>query len=1057
MDAVECAEEKMATNEVPASAELKKKDCVRDLPMKPESRNMLGPSALYVSAGSNWPDRSPHPCTDLLGGYSSNRCVTSSVETESPSTNPYSMNDAGLVVEELTLSNYQNPNLASTSHLNIREGMRSTQSQWQQLFQLTGRHSNGNAYDKFGSNEKDTMLLSAREDLRRMHFAIKDLKSSSKQKNLFPREISAHLTDDYGKIIPSNMIPLGGNRSKILSTSSFSQLFIKKGLKGKGVISRRIEDPTESNIAAGGQNNEKQVSVTTIASNAILNSSAKNDNSSQHNIDGISLREWLKLGCHEINKVERLLLFRQIVQLVDSAHSQGVVLLDLCPSYFILLPSSRVNYVGSSRLVHQRECSDMYQNINRKRPLEQELHTYGNLGVKLQKLGMHMRPLGHQTEFTSRRGIIREAVNNIDTNASDQQDLGYTDHGSQNISSYQSTCAPSQKLSNFTYVQVEEKWYASPEEIKGRGMLASNVYSLGVLLFELLCCFESSEVHFAAMLDLRHRILPPRFLSENPRETAFCLLFLHPDPSSRPTTREILQSELICGSEELHSRGDLSPCFYNDDDSESELLFHFLLSLKEEKQKNGSKLAQDIGCLEADIKEIEKRHITSTLSYLMEKGLPDARKQGPLEDHTDSDVLPRSFSMSNMVEAKLMRNVSQLEDAYFSVRSQTQSKENAATERLDRHLLRNRERWSRLQNENEAHSMEGKPVGHLEAFYEGLCKFARYSEFEVRGTLRNGDLLNSANVICSLSFDRDEDYIAAAGVSKKIKVFEFGALLNDSVDIHYPVVEMTNKSKLSCVCWNNYIRNYLASSDYDGVVQMWDASTGQGFAQYKEHQKRTWSVDFSQVHPKKFASGSDDCSVKLWSINEETSVNTIWNPANVCCVQFSGYSSHLLAFGSADYKTYCYDLRHTRIPWCTLPGHGKAVSYVKFLDSETLVSASTDNTLKLWDLKKTSSEGSSSGACTLTFRGHANEKNFVGLSVFDGYISCGSETNEVYTYYRSLPMPIASHKFGSVDPMSGHEVSDDSGQFVSSVCWRGKSNMVVAANSSGSMKLLWMV
>lgn len=49
---------------------------------------------------------------------------------------------------------------------------------------------------------------------------------------------------------------------------------------------------------------------------------------------------------------------------------------------------------------------------------------------------------------------------------------------------------------------------------------------------------------------------------------------------------------------------------------------------------------------------------------------------------------------------------------------------------------------------------------------------------------------------------------------------------------------------------------------------MWDASTGQGFSHYMEHQKRAWSVDFSLVDPTKFVSGSDDCSVKLWNINE---------------------------------------------------------------------------------------------------------------------------------------------------------------------------------------------
>jgi protein suppressor of PHYA-105 1 len=64
---------------------------------------------------------------------------------------------------------------------------------------------------------------------------------------------------------------------------------------------------------------------------------------------------------------------------------------------------------------------------------------------------------------------------------------------------------------------------------------------------------------------------------------------------------------------------------------------------------------------------------------------------------------------------------------------------------------------------------------------------------------------------------------------------------------------------------------------------------------------------------------------------------------------------------------------------------------------------------------------------------------------------------QVYSYYRSLPMPITSYKFGSVDPVSGNDIGEDKGQFVSSVCWGKKSNIVVAANSSGSMKLLQMV
>ena len=118
----------------------------------------------------------------------------------------------------------------------------------------------------------------------------------------------------------------------------------------------------------------------------------------------------------------------------------------------------------------------------------------------------------------------------------------------------------------------------------------------------------------------------------------------------------------------------------------------------------------------------------------------------------------------------------------------------------------------------------------------------------------------------------------------------------------------------------------------------------------------------------------DVLTLFFFLLMQRNSLCTIRNNANVCSVQFSAQSTYLLAFSTADYKTYCYDLRNISTPWCILAGHEKAVSYAKFLDNETLVSASTDNTLKIWDLNKTNSNGLSRDACVLTLRGHTNEK-----------------------------------------------------------------------------------
>lgn len=48
----------------------------------------------------------------------------------------------------------------------------------------------------------------------------------------------------------------------------------------------------------------------------------------------------------------------------------------------------------------------------------------------------------------------------------------------------------------------------------------------------------------------------------------------------------------------------------------------------------------------------------------------------------------------------------------------------------------------------------------------------------------------------SIEFDRDCDYFAIAGVTKKIKVYEYGTVIQDAVDIHYPENEMTCNSKI---------------------------------------------------------------------------------------------------------------------------------------------------------------------------------------------------------------------------------------------------------------------
>ena len=60
----------------------------------------------------------------------------------------------------------------------------------------------------------------------------------------------------------------------------------------------------------------------------------------------------------------------------------------------------------------------------------------------------------------------------------------------------------------------------------------------------------------------------------------------------------------------------------------------------------------------------------------------------------------------------------------------------------------------------------------------------------------------------------------------------------------------------------------------------------------------------------------------------------------------------LMQVGSADHHIHYYDLRNISSPLHVFSGHKKAVSYVKFLSETELASASTDSTLRLWDVKE---------------------------------------------------------------------------------------------------------
>lgn len=433
---------------------------------------------------------------------------------------------------------------------------------------------------------------------------------------------------------------------------------------------------------------------------------------------------------------------------------------------------------------------------------------------------------------------------------------------------------------------------------------------------------------------------------------------------------------------------------------------HFLDFLKEDRLQCMSNIMHQMNVIDRDMQLITNENLECNDVIDGSK----RQKKRKASSEGDNSGVRQHGTPAMPLQTKLHASMPQLEDVFFKRRSSS----------VDR--------------------------SGLESFAGDLKILSKKKEFKEVLTLRGGEMASSQEMVCCADFDADDEHFATVSVSRSAKVYRFSDIVNNEMMaeggfcslMHYPVWQVSTRSKMSGVSWNSYVRSHLLTSDYDGLLQLWDVNGGTTeIASFEEHSKRVWAVDFSRTSPMQFASASDDHTVRVWNVNSDRSLARIAAPSNICSIHFSPINSHFLAAGCANHRAYVYDLRNSSSPLFTAKGADGAVSYVKFMGAQRIVAASTDSTVRLWNL-----ENNTVPECCFT--GHRNERNFVGLSVNEeGYIACGSEDNTVYTYYKSLPFALTSHSLGEPD------------RFVSTVCWaRHKRQYCLVGNSRGNVSVL---
>lgn len=197
----------------------------------------------------------------------------------------------------------------------------------------------------------------------------------------------------------------------------------------------------------------------------------------------VSLRQWLDKPDRPVDVFECLHIFRQIVEIVNVAHSQGVVVHNVRPSCFVMSSFNHISFIESA------SCSDTGsdslgdglngQGVEVKTPTSHGLHD-----THQQSLGsedfMHAKIsttalsdsscMLSSAVYAARASLIEETEENkMKDRRKDEEVEG--------------------KKQSFPMKQIllmEMSWYTSPEEAAGTpSSCASDVYRLGVLLFEV--------------------------------------------------------------------------------------------------------------------------------------------------------------------------------------------------------------------------------------------------------------------------------------------------------------------------------------------------------------------------------------------------------------------------------------------------------------------------------------------------------------------------------------------------------------------------------------------
>lgn len=231
----------------------------------------------------------------------------------------------------------------------------------------------------------------------------------------------------------------------------------------------------------------------------------------------------------------------------------------------------------------------------------------------------------------------------------------------------------------------------------------------------------------------------------------------------------------------------------------------------------------------------------------------------------------------------------------------------------------------------------------------------------------------------------------------------------------------------------------VVSASSDKTVGVWDAWTGKRLLKLAEHESFVNGVSLGQQDAHRISSVGDDSVCYLWDDRSKKSTTFIQQRFPLVSVALLD-ERNLLFTGGIDNIISALDIRKPTVPLYTLSGHTETVSSLK-IDPEGsfLLSASMDNTLRIWDVRPYAPDNRCIKAITGITNGIDKAVLRANWSADGALVACGSSDRN-------------AHIFDALSGSAKHTLSGHTGT-VTEVDFHPKQPIVVSAGTDKKLFL----